>query len=233
MSVMVNPTPVAPTRALAMDLFRRLLAYHGPRNWWPADSGFEMIVGAILTQNTSWKNVVTALESLRKGGVWSFQQILAIPEIELAGLIRSSGYYNQKARKLRAFATIVESEFSGSTDNLFKLPAAELRELLLSMWGIGEETADDIVLYGAGKPVFVIDRYTVRLVGRLGWRIDGARYADYQASFMDILPADVELFGEFHALIDRHCSTICKTRPMCGECCLDDICPSRELATTD
>ena len=229
----MNTTPVAPTSTLAMELFQRLLAHHGPQNWWPADSDFVMIVGAILTQNTSWKNVVTALQSLRRADVWSFSKILAIPESELASLIRSSGYYNQKARKLRAFATVVENEFSGSTEHLFDLPNAELRERLLALWGIGEETADDIVLYGAGKPVFVIDRYTTRLLGRLGWRVAGERYDDYQAVFMDILPASVELFGEYHALIDRHCSTVCRTRPRCQDCCLVDICPSRDLVTAD
>jgi endonuclease-3 related protein len=216
-----------------MDLFQRLQAHHGPQNWWPADSHFEMIVGAILTQNTSWKNVETALQSLQRADVWSFSKILDIPESELADLIRSSGYYNQKARKLRAFATVVENEFSGSSERLFDLPTVELRARLLAMWGIGEETADDIVLYGAGKPVFVVDRYTMRLLGRLGWRVAGECYADYQTVFMDILPADAELFGEYHALIDRHCSTTCKSRPMCQECCLADICLSRDMAPGD
>lgn len=161
-------------------------------------------------------------------GLWSFPAVHEAAESDLAEVIRPSGYYNTKARKLKTFAAVVEDEFSGSLDALFDRDVPELRALLLGIWGIGEETADDIVLYAAEKPTFVIDRYTTRLVDRLGWKVGGTgKYSDYKSLFEDLLPADTPMFNEFHAVIDGHGARVCKTRsPACENCCLLDICPT-------
>lgn len=214
-----------------LDLYDRLFAVHGPRNWWPTSGGggrFEIICGTILTQNTQWGNAEKSLMNMRSGGFWDFPSVHQALEAELAGLIRPSGYYNTKSRKLKTFAAVVEEEFEGSLDAMFDRSVPELRELLLGIWGIGEETADDIVLYAAKKPTFVIDRYTTRLVDRLGWQVDGrGNYSDYKRLFEDLLPADEPMFNEFHAVIDGHGASTCKSRsPACERCCLLDICPT-------
>ncbi len=147
---------IRPDRAALDQIFDLLLECHGPQHWWPADSQFEMITGAILTQNTAWSNVEKALSNLRAAHVWSFPASLALPQDELAALIRPSGYFNQKARKLQTFARFLDEKFGGDTGRLFQLDMHELRTALLGLWGIGEETADDIVLYAAKKPSFVI-----------------------------------------------------------------------------
>jgi endonuclease-3 related protein len=211
-----------------MDLYRRLYAHYGPRHWWPttADGGrFEVICGAILTQNTSWRNVEAALRNMRSAGLWSFPSLHAADSATLAEVIRPSGYFNTKARKLKEFAAVVEDEFAGSLDAMFDRPVAELRDLLLGIWGIGEETADDIIVYAAEKPSFVIDKYTMRIVDRLGWQVDGkGSYSDYKRFFEERLPADTALFNEFHALLDGHAARTCKKQPVCHSCCLRDVC---------
>ena len=221
----------SPDRAALEQIFGLLLECHGPQHWWPADSHFEMITGAILTQNTAWSNVEKALSNLRDADVWSFPALLALPQDELAALIRPSGYYNQKARKLQTFARFLHEEFGGDASRLFQLDVQKLRTALLGLWGIGDETADDIVLYAAKKPSFVIDAYTIRLVDRLGWHADGDGYDDYQRLFTSRLPADADMFGEFHALIDRHCHTTCKKTPLCADCCLKESCPTGRANT--
>ncbi len=217
---------IRPDHAALEQIFELLLECHGPQHWWPADSHFEMITGAILTQNTAWTNVEKALNNLKAADVWSFPASLALPQDELADLIRPSGYYNQKARKLQNFAGFLDREFEGDIDLLFRLDILDLRTTLLGLWGIGEETADDIILYAAKKPSFVIDKYTIRFVDRLGWRVDGGGYGEYQRLFTSRLPADTEIFSEYHALIDRHCHTTCKKTPLCGNCCLRESCPT-------
>lgn len=211
-----------------LDLYDRLFASYGPRNWWPEAGGgrFEIICGAILTQNTRWQNAENSLVNMRERGLWSFPDVYKANAELLADAVRPSGYYNTKARKLKAFAAVVEDEFSGSLDMMFDRPVTELRELLLGIWGIGEETADDIVLYAAGKPTFVIDRYTTRLIDRLGWTVEGSgQYGDYKRLFEDLLPADAPMFNEFHAVIDGHGARTCTSRaPSCGNCCLLDMC---------
>ncbi len=225
-----------PTTQDLLDLYERLFAVYGPRNWWPTTGGgrFEIICGAILTQNTQWRNAERSLASMREAGFWSFPEVHAATEPALADVIRPSGYYNTKARKLKTFAAVVEEEHSGSLDALFDRSVPELRELLLGIWGIGEETADDIVLYAAEKPTFVIDRYTTRLVNRLGWKVNGrGSYFDYKRLFEDLLPADAPLFNEFHAVIDGHGASTCTSRsPACENCCLLDVCPTGKERVT-
>jgi endonuclease-3 related protein len=221
---MNSPGKTKPGSADLQNLFDRLLSEHGPQHWWPAESDYEMIVGAILTQNTSWENVETALGQLKSNRIWAWDAVLETPVETLAEVIKPSGYFNQKARKLKLFAEFLDSDFERSTDRLFQLPLPELRKQLLAQWGIGPETADDIILYAAKMPVFVIDNYTQRLTGRLGWSIEPSDYEGHRAIFESLLPADVEMFNEFHALIDHHCNGTCTKTPKCGECGIADIC---------
>jgi endonuclease-3 related protein len=223
---MTAPSHRTPSDADIRSLYDRLYAAYGPQHWWPGDGPFDVSVGAILTQNTNWTNVEKALHALRDANVWSFNAIYRTERDELATLIRPSGYFNQKARKLHEFAALVENDFNGELDQLLGLPTHDLRARLLNIWGIGEETADDIVLYAANKPSFVIDTYTRRIVDRLGWRVDGNQYSDYQSLFTQRLPQDATLYNEYHALLDHHASAVCRPTPRCDECGLRNMCPT-------
>ena len=219
--------PVEPRREDLEWLFTALFDAYGPRNWWPTVHGgaFELVIGAILVQNISWSNVEHALINLRDADVWSFDAILNTPDEEMHTLIRPSGYYKAKTRKLKEFARFILENHKGDLDSLFALSIDEMRRQLLSVWGIGEETADDIILYGAKKPSFVVDMYTKRLLARMGWEIEGKSYQAYQQLFHDNLPRDEYLFNEYHALIDHHVARICKKRPLCDKCALAEQCP--------
>ena len=219
--------PVEPTREDIEWLFTALFDAYGPRNWWPTVHGgaFELVIGAILVQNIAWSNTERALSNLYRADVWTFQSILDTPDEQMHDLIRPSGYYKAKTRKLKEFATFIIDNYDGDLDRLFALPINELRTQLLSVWGIGEETADDIIVYGAKKPSFVIDAYTKRLLSRMGWEIEGKSYAAYQKLFHDNLPPDAYLFNEYHALIDYHVARFCKKKPLCDKCALADQCP--------
>lgn len=220
-------TWVAPTREDIEWLFTALFDAYGPRHWWPTVHGgaFEMVIGAILVQNISWSNVERALVNLRGADVWSFKAILDAPDEEMHVLIRPSGYYITKTRKLKEFARFILERHGGDLERLFALQVGEMREQLLSVWGIGEETADDIILYGAKKPSFVVDSYTKRLLERMGWEIEGTSYGAYQQLFHENLPHDEYLFNEYHALIDYHVARICKKKPLCDRCVLAEQCP--------
>ena len=212
---------------LLSEVYGRLYATYGPQGWWPGESRFEVIVGAILTQSTAWTNVKKALGSMRAAGCWSFEAIARLPEPELAAIIRSSGYYNAKARKLQAFANHLLEGYGGDLDAMFGQDVPTLRAELLSIHGIGEETADDIIVYAAEKPSFVIDAYTRRIVDRMGFAQEGRNpgYSGYQALFHENLPAATALFNEFHALLDHHAKLTCtKGEPRCAGCCLAGIC---------
>ncbi len=214
---------------LLVEAYERLLERYGPQGWWPGETPFEVIVGAILTQSTAWVNVEKALESMKRNGCWSFEAIAALPTDELAQVIRSSGYYNAKARKLQAFARHVLENYGGVLEEMFSRDVVELRCELLSIHGIGEETADDIIVYAAGKPSFVMDSYTRRIVDRMGLTPEckSPGYRAYQSLFQDNLPADTPLFNEYHALLDHHAKVTCtKREPRCGQCCLSDLCPT-------
>lgn len=201
--------------------YDRLYKAFGVQAWWPAKTRFEVVVGAILTQNTNWTNVEKAIKNLKAEGALTIKAMHALSESSLAELIRPSGYFNVKARRLKAFLSWLHESYSGSLDRLFKV--TELREELLSVNGIGPETADSIILYGAKRPVFVIDAYTKRLLTRHGLASDDATYAEMQKLFMDNLPHDEELFNEYHALIVRMGKEYCKSRnPLCDECPLGE-----------
>ena len=212
---------------LLPEIYRRLFGEYGPQHWWPGEGPFEMIVGAILTQSAAWTNVEKALASMKAAGCWSFEALHRTHESELAEIVRPSGYFNAKARKLKAFAARVSVAYQGDLGAMLAKPTPELREELLAIHGIGEETADDIIVYAAGKPSFVIDAYSRRIVDRMGLSPDGGnpKYRDYQALFHHNLPPETPLFNEFHALLDRHAKIRCTKRaPQCDGCCLADIC---------
>ncbi len=208
------------------DVYGRLLAAYGPQRWWPGDSPFEVIIGAILTQSAAWTNVEKALGNLKAAGVLSPRGLIGVDEVELARLVRPSGYFNVKARKLKAFAALLAERFGGDLEGLLALPAAELRALLLATHGIGPETADAIVLYAAGQPSFVIDAYTRRTFARLGFAPERDTYDAWRAMFMGSLPADAALFNEYHALIVRHGKDVCRPQPLCDACPLLRVCPA-------
>ncbi len=207
-------------------IYDRLLADYGPRGWWPGESAFEIMVGAVLTQNTAWTNVEKAIANLKHARVWSPMAMVEIHPRRLASLIRPSGYYNVKARRLRALCRWVVAR--GGVRRLAALATDELRAELLAVHGIGPETADDILLYAFERPVFVIDAYTRRIFTRLGL-IDGDEsYETLRSRFELALGADVSLYNEYHALIVRHGKDTCRTTPRCRHCCLARVCDSGE-----
>ena len=209
------------------DVYERLLGAYGLQHWWPGDSAFEVIVGAILTQSASWANVEKALANLKAAGALSHRALQRMDEGVIAELIRPSGYFNAKARKLKALVEMVHRRFDGHLHCLLRVETAELRDVLLATHGIGPETADSIVLYAAGRPSFVIDAYTRRLFSRLGMQPERDTYEAWRSLFMDALPADAALFNEYHALIVAHGKDVCRKRePLCGECVLLEVCPT-------
>jgi endonuclease III related protein len=215
----------SPAKARALtDIYDRLFAAYGPQGWWPSVGPFETILGAILTQNTAWTNVEKAFANLRAAELMTPAAIRATPDEELGEVIRPSGYFNTKARKLKAMAEHL-ALYDDDTDRWRSREAKELRAELLGVYGIGPETADDIVLYVADLPSFVMDTYTVRMIDRIGIAPKRKRYEDYQALFEDNLPHEAPLFNEYHALLDEHSKAICRKRaPRCGECVLREIC---------
>jgi len=200
------------------DTYRILDDHFGNLHWWPGDSPLEVIVGAILTQNTAWKNVEKAIAALRRHALLSVAALVEIPECELAGLIRPSGYYNVKARRLKAFFIFLRDEFRGSLEVMFSEDVPMLRQKLLGIKGIGAETADSILLYAGGKPVFVVDAYTRRILSRHGIVATRSSYGEIQRLFMDRLPADAALFNQYHALIVYTGKNYCRKQPRCQEC---------------
>jgi endonuclease-3 related protein len=208
-------------RKLLMDYYAALHARFGHRNWWPADSPFEVCVGAILTQNTAWKNVAKAINNLKQASVLDPLIIYSMPAEELAQLIRPAGYYNVKAVRLGNFIAQIVEKHGGDLSSLFSVPLEPLREELLSINGIGKETADSIILYAAGKPIFVVDAYTKRVLERHKMIDEKADYDSIQRLFHTHLPRDAALFNDFHAQIVAVGHNYCKRRPLC------EICPLR------
>lgn len=221
---------VLSSRARLQDTYGRLYSAYGPQHWWPADTPFEVIVGAILVQSAAWGNVETAIGNLTAAGALSPERLRAIPEDELATLIRPCGYFNAKARKLKALVELLDERFGGDLELLLGTPTSELRSLLLATHGIGPETADSILLYAAGQPVFVVDAYARRIFSRLGFVPDGDAYGAWQAMFMDTLPPDAAMFNEYHALIVRHGKERCRRRPLCDGCPLLGVCPTGQTS---
>ena len=211
-------------RQILLDIYQRLMARYGSQHWWPAQEPFEVIVGAILTQSAAWTNVEKAIANLKAARALSPSALRKRTTTEIAELIHPCGYYNAKAAKLKAFARWFGKEFGDSLDKLSASDIDDLRQKLLSVHGIGDETADSIILYVANKPLFVIDAYTRRIIDRLGLSPDSAGYSAYQALFMNNLPHDTTLFNEYHALLVQLGKDACRKRPLCRKCCLNDVC---------
>jgi len=207
-----------------LNIYRRLMACYGAQHWWPAQEPFEIIVGAILTQSAAWGNVEKAIANLKSARALSPKALRQLPLSEVAALIRPCGYYNAKALKLKSFADWLGEHYDDSLSKLFANDAEHLRQQLLSIHGVGQETADSIILYAANKPIFVIDAYTRRIISRIGLAPDDNSYDAYQGLFMDNLPADVGLFNEYHALLVCLGKNVCRNRPLCHQCCLNDLC---------
>jgi len=209
-----------------MEMFDLMLDRFGPQHWWPGETGLEIMVGAILTQNTNWSNVEKAIRNLKKEDLLTFDALQTISTSELAARIRPAGYYNIKAGRLKNLIGFIEERYDGDIETLLSEEAMELREGLLSVKGVGPETADSIVLYAAQRPVFVIDAYTYRILNRHDLADDQAGYYELQALFMDNLQEDVCLFNEFHALIVRVGKESCRRKPLCSACPLEGWEPS-------
>jgi endonuclease-3 related protein len=199
------------------EIYGRLFQHFGPQHWWPGETPFEVMIGAVLTQNTSWQNVEKAIANLKAAGLLSASALSALFAAELAEHIRPAGYYNIKAARLKNLLALIAEQ--GGVEDLLAQPTATLRQLLLSVKGIGPETADSIVLYAAAKPVFVVDAYTHRILSRHGLISEDCDYFQMQAVFMDHLEEDVAMFNEYHALIVRVGKEFCrKSKPKCEEC---------------
>jgi len=207
-----------------LNIYRQLIAYYGPQHWWPAEGPFEVIVGAILTQSAAWGNVEKAIANLKSVRALSPEALRRLPPSEVARLIHPCGYYNAKALKLKSFAYWLGEHFNDDLDELFAKDIDYLCQQLLSIHGIGQETADSIILYAANKPVFVIDAYTRRIINRIGLAPNESSYAAYQALFMDNLPADARLFNEYHALLVCLGKNTCRKHPFCHQCRLNNLC---------
>ncbi len=206
-------------KTILLDLYDRLYKALGPRHWWPGDSGFEVAVGAILTQNTAWRNVTKAIRNLKDKGLLSPEALYHIPVEGLASVIRPAGYYNIKARRLKHFVRFLVQESAGDLDHLLAEDLDTLRSRLLSINGIGPETADSILLYAGNRPTFVVDAYTRRILFRHNLIPEEASYDEVRDFFLDCLEPDVSMFNEYHALLVYLGHTFClKRNPKCTEC---------------
>lgn len=212
-------------------------AYHllnralGPQHWWPGETTFEIIVGAILTQSTAWTNVEKAIINLKREGVLSPKRMANLPLQRLARLIRPSGYFNQKARRLKTFLSFL-AQF-GTLKKMFCEPTERLRRNLLALNGIGPETADSILLYGGGQPIFVVDAYTRRILKRHGWVHDKASYEEIQNLFHKHVRRNSHLYNQYHALLVNVGKNSCKrSTPLCQECPLKSMLPPHGVVRT-
>jgi len=206
------------------DLYERLYATYGPQGWWPSDGRFAMIAGGILTQRTSWRNAEQALHGLETAGLLSIEAMHAATVERIIESIRPAGFYRSKAQVLKGFVAHIVTRYRGALEGLFAQEPGVLRQELLSLRGVGPETADAILVYAAGVPTFVIDGYARRLLSRLGWMDGGEPYEQLRHAFLDVLPKDVELLGEYHALIVRHGKERCRAVPICAGCPLEPDC---------
>lgn len=208
------------------EAFRILSRAFGPQHWWPARTRFEMMVGAVLTQNTAWTNVEKAIAALRAHRVLTPRTLHSVPRTTLARWIRPAGYYNVKAQRLHNLTEWILHEHGGSLRKMFQTPTPVLRAALLAVNGIGPETADCILLYAGQRPVFVVDAYTRRVLSRHGWIAGDESYDEIAALFVRHLPCDAKLYNEYHALIVEVAKRYCRTTPRCGDCPLRRFLPT-------
>lgn len=211
-------------RQCLLALFHTLLDHYGTLNWWPAETPFEVCVGAILTQNTNWGNVEKAIANLKREKLLTPAALRDLPMEKLAESIRPAGFFNVKSIRLKSFVNWLFASYEGNLELMFAGDWQELRTELLAVPGIGRETCDSILLYAGNKPSFVVDAYTKRLLFRLGLIAEKAGYEEVRALFMENLPAEVGLFNEYHALVVQHCKTHCRKKPICSSCHLSLFC---------
>lgn len=211
--------------AILQEAYARLLHAFGPQHWWPGDSPLEIMIGAVLVQNTSWKNVERAIGNLKERDLLDPQALHRVPLGELEELIRPAGYFRVKARRLRGLIEFLVRRYGGSVESMFAGGLCSLREELLAVHGVGPETADSILLYAGGLPVFVVDTYTHRVFARHGWIGFDADYSQLQDHFQSGLPEDVALFNEYHALLVRLGHLYCRKTPKCDGCPLAELLP--------
>ena len=207
---------------LITQVYKKLLHQHAHQSWWPAESKFEVMVGAILTQNTAWTNVEKAINNLKSSGLLSANKIAKSSHTKIAKLIKPSGYFNVKTKRLQRFCEWFVNK--GKYERLRYWSTEKLRKELLNVYGVGHETADDILLYAFRRPVFVIDAYTRRIFSRLSCIEGKELYDELRLKFEAQLPANAKLLGEYHALIVQHGKIICKPKPNCSACSLKSIC---------
>ncbi len=214
-----EPRPAAVSLPVLQQFYAALYEALGPQHWWPARTRFEVIVGAILTQSTAWVNVEQAITNLRRARLLTPRALEGVPLARLARLIRPSGYFRQKAKKLKEFVRFLRKNFSGSLNPMFRRPTGELREMLLGVHGIGPETADSILLYAGGHPLFVVDAYTKRILLRHGLTNQKASYEEIRQVFERNLPRDPKLYNEYHALLVQVGKNWCRPRvALCDQC---------------
>jgi endonuclease-3 related protein len=208
---------------MLIKIYDKLLNHFGRQNWWPGNTKFEVIVGAILTQQTSWKNVEGAINNLKNENVLEPKKLFNLPVKKLENLIKPCGFFKVKTKRLRSFLEFFIETYDGNLEKMSEIPLEELRKELLSVYGIGPETCDSILLYATEKPIFVVDAYTIRLCQRYPL-INSKKYEGVQEFFHKNLTKDVNLFNEFHALIVELGKNYCKTKPICEKCPLKEGC---------
>jgi endonuclease-3 related protein len=207
------------------EIYDLLLEAYGPQHWWPAESPLEVLVGAVLTQNTNWQGVEKAMASLKRHNLLNPHKLQAIPTEDLARLIKPAGYYNLKARRLKNLIEFVTEAYSGDLETMGQAETGQLRKELLAVNGVGPETADSILLYALEKPVFVVDTYTYRVMSRHGLVGEEVSYDELQELFTQHLPLEVKLFNEYHALLVRVGKLHCQRKPSCQGCPLEPLLP--------
>lgn len=206
------------------EIYQILFDRFGPQHWWPGETPFEVMVGAVLTQNTNWTNVSRAIANLRQANLLSFQALHALPPALLAEKIRPAGYFNLKTARLKNLLNLIATEYQGRLADFFAEETAALRQKLLAVKGVGPETADSIVLYAANKPAFVVDAYTYRILSRHSLIVEDAGYDEIQELFVGALSEDVRLYNEYHALLVKLGKEFCrKSKPACAACPLDGL----------
>jgi endonuclease-3 related protein len=211
------------------NIYQLLFKEFGNRHWWPADTRDEIIIGAILTQNVSWRNVKIAIDNLKSENLLNLKSIHQADISSIAPLIKPTRFYNVKARRLKNFTDYMFGKYSGNLDDTFNQSYVALREELMGVKGLGAETVDSILLYAGGKLTFVVDAYTMRILPRLGIGNDKWKYSDYQKMFVDNIKPDLELYKDFHAQIVHLGNLICKGKnPICEDCPLKTTCKFRK-----
>ena len=215
---MSAPAPSKRTAATLRDFYDRMSAHYGPTHWWPGDTDFEIAIGAILTQNTAWTNVEKAIVNLKAARLLSPKAMLEASDDALETALRPSGYFRQKAKRVRLFCEHLMAHHGGSLKRMAARPLPELRHELLALHGIGPETADDILLYACGKPVFVVDAYTRRILSRHGLVDHNIGYEPLRALLETHVPSDLHAYREYHGLIVWTGKDFCRTHPRCEGC---------------